>query len=243
MSLTGENMSSNKTCKLYEGNAIRQVTGDSIRPGGFRLTDQALNLCALPQGVNILDIGCGTGATVEYLITKNNYNAVGVDPSEILLAKGRQRTENLPILQAAGEALPFEQGVMDCIFAECTLSVMENPDLALQECHRVLKKKGCLVVTDIYVRNQDFVSELHKLPLASCLTGARTRLELEAKLSKAGFRVSYWQDHSELLKELVFKLIMSYGSMNNFWQQAGSGVFDVNWVQAIIKGAKPATSC
>ncbi|WP_031513698.1 DVU_1556 family methyltransferase [Desulfofalx alkaliphila] len=228
-----------KMCRLYEGSAVRQVTGDSIRPGGFQLTDRALEICAPAPGAAILDVGCGTGATVEYLIEKYNYKAVGIDPSEVLLAQGRQRRPDLPISQARGEDLPFKGGEMDCVFAECTLSVTEHPDAVLKECHRVLKDKGHLVVSDLYIKNRELTAELRKLPLASCITGATTRNELEKKLGKAGFKLIFWEDHTDLLKQLVFKIIMSYGSMNNFWQQAGAESFDCCCVQGIIKRARP----
>ncbi len=232
-------MSSAKSCRIYEGNAVRQVTGDSIRPGGFQLTDRAMEHCALPPGARVLDIGCGTGATVEYLRSKYHLQAVGVDPSELLLEKGRQRSPNLPLLQAVGENLPFGSGEMDGIFAECSLSVTDHPQIVLQECCRVLRKDGILIVTDIYARNPEATAELRTLPLVSCITGALGREQLEDMLALAGFKIVIWEDHSELLKELVVKLILTHGSMSNFWQQADSETFDGNGIQETIKKAKP----
>ena len=232
-------MSSAKSCRIYEGNAVRQATGDSIRPGGFHLTDCAVKHCSLLPGARVLDVGCGTGATVEYLRNKYQLQAVGVDPSALLLEKGRQRRPDLPIFQGVGESLPFYPGEMDGIFAECSLSVMTNPGMVLKECHRVLKDDGYLVLTDIYVRNQAATAELRTLPLVSCITGAMGREELEEMLSLTGFRIVFWEDHSELLKELVIKLILAHGSMKNFWQQADSEDIDANQIQETIKKAKP----
>lgn len=232
-------MDNHKVCRIYEGTAIRQVTGDSIRPGGFTLTDRAVNICALPAGAKVLDVGCGTGATVEYLTSKYQMKAVGVDPSELLLRQGRQRRPDLPLFQAMGECLPFYRGEMDCVFAECTLSLMNDPDGALKECHRVLKDNGYLVATDIYARNPAAVPELRTLPLASCVTGAMSQDEVEQKLKFAGFRLILWEDHSDLLKELMFQLIMTHGSMDNFWQQASSEECNGISTQATIKKAKP----
>ena len=44
---------------MYEHTAIREATGDIIRPGGLALTDRALALCQLPAGARVLDVGCG----------------------------------------------------------------------------------------------------------------------------------------------------------------------------------------
>lgn len=232
-------MSTEKICQIYESNAVRQVTGDSIRPGGFKLTDRAIAGCALPPGAKVLDVGCGTGATVEYLITKYKLNAVGVDPSASLLAKGRQGRPELPVFQAAGEYLPFIQGEMDCIFAECSLSLMVDVDLALAECHRVLKNNGLLVVTDIYAREEEAVRQLRTLPVASCLTGAMSREELGQRVEKAGFTITLWEDHSDLLKELTFRLIMTHCSLENFWQCISPDKIDVQKIKTIIAKARP----
>ncbi|CCO09203.1 DVU_1556 family methyltransferase [Desulforamulus hydrothermalis] len=232
-------MSTEKICRIYEGHAVRQVTGDSIRPGGLSLTDRAINICALPPGSKILDVGCGTGATVEHLIDKYKLNAVGVDPSAVLLEKGRQRRSDLPIFQAVGECLPFAQGDMDCIFAECSLSLMINVDLALSEFHRVLKNNGLLVISDIYARNPEGVCRLRSLPVESCLKGAMSKEGLIKRIDSAGFKIKLWEDHSDLLKELTFQLIMAHGSLENFWQSTSPGELDVIKIKQIIAKSGP----
>lgn len=232
-------MSTEKICKIYEGSAVRQVTGDSIRPGGFTLTDRAINLCELPPGSRILDVGCGTGATVEYLITKYKLNAVGIDPSDILLEKGRKRRPDIPIFQAAGECLPFSQDEMDCIFAECSLSLMIGVDLALAEIYRVLKNNGLLVITDIYAREQEAVHQLRRLPVDSCVTGAMSREELFKRVEDAGFNITLWEDHSDLLKALTARLIMTHGSLENFWQSTSPLEIDALKIKQIIAKARP----
>ncbi|AQS58106.1 DVU_1556 family methyltransferase [Desulforamulus ferrireducens] len=223
---------------IYEGTAIRQVTGDSIRPGGFQLTERAMEFCALPPGAKVLDIGCGTGATVEYLIDKYQLQAVGIDPSHLLLAQGRQRRPDLPIFQAVGECLPFYEGEMAGVLAECSLSVMTNPARVLRECQRVLRAGGYLILTDIYAKNSAAVAGLRTLPLVSCVTGAMGRQELEEMLKQAGLRVVLWEDHGELLKQLMVRLILTHGSLKNFWQQGDTGGMTGESIQEIIKEAK-----
>ncbi|MCL5290189.1 MAG: SAM-dependent methyltransferase, partial [Firmicutes bacterium] len=41
-------------------------TGGTLRPGGFTLTDKAVQYCGFKPGTTVLDLGCGTGATVEH---------------------------------------------------------------------------------------------------------------------------------------------------------------------------------
>lgn len=231
-------MKPGQTCKLFESPAMRQVTGETIRPGGFYLTDRALDLCGLPAGAAVLDVGCGSGATVEYLREVFNLQAVGVDPSELLLAAARQRKPDLPLIQAPGEDLPFASGLMDGVLAECTLSVMSDPDRTLGEIYRVLKDDGRLVVNDVYARDPAGVQELRKLNIESCLRGAMTREELTAKLKVNGFEIILWEDHTELLKQLTAKMIWNHGSMAEFWLKASSCTIDSQQVQLAMAKAR-----
>ncbi len=214
---------SNNYCRVYESSEVRGITGDPIRPGGFLLTERALDFCGFAPGARILDVGCGSGATVEHMIRRYNYNAVGVDPSTLLLSRGRHRMPCLPLVEATGEQLPFADCVMDGVLAECTLSVMAEQDRALAEMHRVLKAGGMLVIHDVYARNAAGVDNLRRLPLAVCFAGATSQHDLVAKITSAGFHLLLWEDHSRLLTELAAKLIFANGSLSLFWEKIARG--------------------
>ncbi|BAF58863.1 MAG: methyltransferase domain-containing protein [Pelotomaculum sp.] len=226
-------------CRIYESGALHRVTGDFIRPGGIVLTDRALSFCSFPPGARVLDVGCGAGATVEHLITVYNLNAVGVDPSPALLEQGRRRRPGLPLLEASGEDLPFDDGVMDGVFAECTLSVMGSPDRALAEIWRVLKKRGLLVVTDVYARNPEGIAALRRLPPAGCLTGAMSRDEITEKMSLHGFEILLWEDHSRLLAELAARLIMVNGSLDALWRNSACDAAQCLEIGETVKRSRP----
>lgn len=232
-------MDTTRRTTLYEGSEIREATGDAIRPGGLTLTERALSLGHFPAGAKVLDVGCGVGATVEHLINHHQLTAVGVDPSPLLLESGRARRPDLPLIEAAGENLPFIDGAMDGVFAECTLSVMENADQALAEFFRVLKSGGQLVVSDLYARNPEGVGDLRQLPMNSCLTGAMAKQELLDKLEAHGFEVVLWEDHSRLLAELTAQLIFSSGSLEIFWGQATCGTVDCLDVRQAASRSRP----
>ena len=49
---------------LYGSKAFREASGDTLRPGGLKLTAYGLDLmrkAGLPKGASVLDCGCGPG--------------------------------------------------------------------------------------------------------------------------------------------------------------------------------------
>ncbi|WP_425803840.1 DVU_1556 family methyltransferase [Desulfitobacterium sp. Sab5] len=197
-----------------------------------------MDFCSFAPGSRILDVGCGSGASVEFLRSEYQLEAVGVDPSEVLLELGKNRNPQLPLVQGYGEKLPFSGEEMDGVFAECTLSLMNDLRETVREIHRVLKNNGLFVVNDVYARNPEGVSRLRKLSVSSCLRGALLQDELISLLEDVGFRILHWEDHTKLLKQLTGEMIFKYGSMNNFWLKSTACTVNPNEAQLAMREAK-----
>jgi arsenite methyltransferase len=205
-----------KRMRAYEDALPRQALGDILRPGGLALTDEALAASALPPNARILDVGCGAGTTVSHLRRRHGLRAIGIDASSRLLASG-SRDPASPLALARGEHLPVRDGVLDAVIAECSFSVLSDPNAALREFRRVLNPDGCLILTDIYLRSVDG----HPLPLdyppPSCLSETPTREQVASKLANYGFEVAVWRDRSDSLRYLAAQLIMSGVSLAQLW--------------------------
>jgi len=126
------------------------------------------------------------------------------------------------------------------VFAECTLSVMEDLNQVLKEIFRVLKPGGWLVINDVYARNPEGLKALQELNLDSCIRRALPKEQLISKLVGQGFNIVHWGDHTNLLTQLTVNLIMAHGSMTQFWLKSSScsGSVDPILAQAAIKQAK-----
>ena len=70
--------------------------------------------------------------------------------------------------------------VFNGVFAECTLSLMDDLNLVIEEVSRVLKKDGWFVITDVYAKNPQFTDKLNALSVNSCMRGLHN-LELLKK--------------------------------------------------------------
>jgi arsenite methyltransferase len=205
----------------YESPALRAVTGPTLRPGGLDLTRHALSLCRLPATARVLDVGCGLGATVNWLRRRKRMAAFGLDRSRVMLAGERHPYPGLPLVQADAGRLPFAAGRFDLVLAECVLSLLDAPDIMLAECRRVTAPGARLVLTDIYARPAPGMPGHPAPPTGGCLARARRRETLVALTAAAGFETELWQDHTDRLRRLAADLVWAHGSLAGFFPAAG----------------------
>jgi SAM-dependent methyltransferase len=202
-------MSGARRCQIYERIAASGIADGCVRPGGLKLTERALSICAFSPGSRLLDVGCGTGATVQCLIERHGFFAAGVDASLRMLDPGRAGSCFSWLIRASAESLPFRDAEWDGILAECSLSLIGDPDAALRECLRVLRPGGKLILSDVYLKDSEAVHDFGALDQDRGLPGAPSKDELVGKLRKAGFTVFAWEDHSTALKHFAAQLILS----------------------------------
>ena len=99
----------------------------------------------------VLDVGCGTGILFEYLSGKVEI-LVGIDISKNILKKAKEKLEgvdNVFLIQADADHLPFPSEVFDAIFAVTLLQNMPSPITTLKEMGRVAKSGAPILVTGL----------------------------------------------------------------------------------------------
>ena len=125
------------------------------RPGGFEVTDRALEKAKYKPGSRILDIGCGGGDTVDHL-NKMGLKAEGIDINLAKIDEGKKAFPGVNIKFGDGGFLDdYMSYTFDGIVMECSLSTFPQPDEALHEAYCVLKKGGRLIITDYYEKEPD----------------------------------------------------------------------------------------
>jgi SAM-dependent methyltransferase len=127
---------------------------------------------------------------------------------------------------------------MDAVLAECSLSLMEEKGSVLEECFRVLKREGHLLLTDMYARNPRAEAHLRTLP-KSCVSGLPVQEQLEAQVRSHGFRIERWEDHSSVLSQLMFRFVMKHGSLRQLWKCEGSKKGDADRIGQAMRDARP----
>ncbi len=93
-----------------------------------------------------LEIGIGPGRFAQQLGIR-----FGIDPALAPLVRARKR--DCQVCQAIGEQLPFGPDLFGTIYLLFTLCFLSDPDKVLQECRRVLRREGHLVLGLIPARS------------------------------------------------------------------------------------------
>jgi arsenite methyltransferase len=179
----------------------------TLRPGGLRLTEQALDLCDLAPGSRILDAGCGSAATTRHLARVHKMSAIGLDRSPSLLGAARHQDRVLPLICAELENLPFTDHSFDGVICECVLSQTRAAEV-LSELGRVLRPGGLLIISDLYRQKVSAPDDLGQAGADSLATKGQTLNLLDA----AQFEVTHWQDRTGDLKNLAVRLILAADS-------------------------------
>jgi ubiquinone/menaquinone biosynthesis C-methylase UbiE len=205
-----------------------------LRPGGLELTARAIALARLGAGASVLDLGCGAGDSVRYLCTLG-LDAIGIDGTSDERNRPTRALDPAVHIVARAEELPFPQNSVHGVLAECSLSLIEDQERVLLECARVLKDGGCLMISDLYARQPEGIAAVRALT-GSCISGIIVREELETILTRCGFSVEIWEDHSLALRESAARYILQNSSLEGLWTCTAEGSTDV--IQAAMRTAR-----
>jgi demethylmenaquinone methyltransferase / 2-methoxy-6-polyprenyl-1,4-benzoquinol methylase len=93
----------------------------------------------------VLDVATGTGAVARELIRQKGCTVVGVDQSPEMMAEARRRLpENVELVEASAEELPFADASFDALTFTYLLRYVSDPGATLRELARVVRHGGTI---------------------------------------------------------------------------------------------------
>ncbi len=116
--------------------------------GGIEATEALVELCHVGQGKYVLDVGSGVGVTPCFIAKRYGCRVVGVDISERMVERARERAEREKVADrvefrvADAQDLPFEDAVFDAVITESVTSFPKDKQKAVNEYVRVTKPGG-----------------------------------------------------------------------------------------------------
>jgi SAM-dependent methyltransferase len=131
-----------------DASATRAWAQDEITWGIFELPERRLNALGDVEGLDVVELGCGTAYFSAWL-ARRGARVVGVDPTPAQLATAR-RLQNetgldFPLIEAIGEDVPLPNASFDLVLSEYGASLWADPYRWIPEAARLLRPDGGLV--------------------------------------------------------------------------------------------------
>jgi phosphatidylethanolamine/phosphatidyl-N-methylethanolamine N-methyltransferase len=143
----------------------------------------------------ILDLGIGTGASLNYYPDRGQI--VGIDLSPGMLAQARKKIaerglHHAHVFQANALDLPFADSSFDHVFISHVISVVSDPVKLIREAQRVARPGARIVIVNHFQSTNRAIAFIEKLlcPLCTKL-GWRTDLVLHDLIRQTGVEIDY----------------------------------------------------
>jgi len=168
----------------------------------YKDAKKELSFRHLDEPYRILDVGCGTGASVIDLkkLLGKRVDMVGVDVVSLQVDLAKEKIKKNAVYAEVhfydGEHLPFDHNSFDAIYTSDVLGHVENVRNWLDELNRVLKPNGVLAMfaesklgKHAYIRNYLFKRGLNIDPHAEYHISLYSKYTLKEFLESSGFEI------------------------------------------------------
>ena len=128
--------------------ALQADWGITKHMGGLKATRELIELCHINKDKYVLVVGCGVGITPCYLAERYGCRVVGVDLSERMIDRSKERAkregveDRVEFRVADAQKLPFEDALFDAVISESVNAFIEDKQGAVSEYVRVIKPGG-----------------------------------------------------------------------------------------------------
>ncbi|WOV85686.1 class I SAM-dependent methyltransferase [Sporosarcina jeotgali] len=161
-------------------------------PGGLQLTKTMLADEEFDGNIVVLDAGCGTGQTAEYLAKNNDCKILAVDNNPLMIEKAVKRlarlNKNIWTEIADIESLAYENDLIDVVLSESVIA-FTTPAISIPELSRVLKKGGRLFAIEMVLEQPVSDEEKEIIMEFYGMEQLWTESEWENAFLQAGLRV------------------------------------------------------
>jgi ubiquinone/menaquinone biosynthesis C-methylase UbiE len=117
---------------------LSDVTTQSVEP--------LLDASGIRSGSRVLDVATGAGY-IAGAAAQRGADAIGIDFSLAQVRMARERYPTVRFEQADAEALPFDSDTFDAVVNGFGMCHLPNPEVALREAFRILKRGGRMAFT------------------------------------------------------------------------------------------------
>jgi ubiquinone/menaquinone biosynthesis C-methylase UbiE len=200
----------------------------------------------LRVGHQLLDVGCRDAKHTAALVQRYGCRAIGIDPVEdhITRANGliaeQQLAGRLVVNKGRIEAIPSPSSRFDYIWCRDMLNHVPDLRVGLQECFRVLRTGGRMLVYQTFATNLLEPAEAVRLYLPMAIVAANMSHDyFESIAQRVGFHIAekdivgsewreYWEeDGTHTTSQQLLRLARLRRQRNEYIAQVGRTVYEV----------------
>jgi arsenite methyltransferase len=187
----------------YEKSELESVPQASVLGVGC---GAPVKFAGLQEGETVVDLGSGAGIDV-FLSSKQVGTrgiVIGVDMTDEMLERARRSAKeggytNVEFRKGDIEKrIPVDENSADVVISNCVINLTINKENVFKEVHRVLKKGGRMVISDLVTDSEVAPSAANTEKWSSCIDGALTKAHYIDIIKKAGFQ------NVEILSETLY---------------------------------------
>jgi SAM-dependent methyltransferase len=149
-----------------------------------------LTTSGIQGGSQVLEVGCGTGNYAIALGELAGCSCVGIDPSEQMLSKAKQRSAGVAFQVGRAESLDYPEGSFDLVFCVDVIHHVADRLRYFQGAFRALKPGGSIcTVTDSewIIRHREVLSKYFPETVEAELKRYPPVAELREMMTQVGF--------------------------------------------------------
>jgi phosphatidylethanolamine/phosphatidyl-N-methylethanolamine N-methyltransferase len=156
---------------------------------------QAISHMNIRPQDRVLDLGIGTGASLNFYPRRGRIIGVDLSPGMLRECEKKIEAHNLDhvmVFQADALHLPFAEDVFEHVFISHVISVVSDPYRVLSEAMRVSKPGSRIVIVNHFQSTNRFIAMFEQwlCPLFTKI-GWRTDLSLHDLVTRTGAEIDY----------------------------------------------------
>jgi SAM-dependent methyltransferase len=157
----------------------------------------------------VIDIGCGRGATLDWLAKNTKYELHGTDADSSYALEAQKVCPMAKVIHADAEALPYADGAFDAAIVECVFSLSCDPTVIAGEISRIIRSDGVLLLSDLFLTTDAYVDGFAYQTCKNALTNNMyTKQVIEGFFIGSGFAVIEFMDCTDDLRSMFAHMIM-----------------------------------
>ena len=150
----------------------------------------------IQPGETVVDLGSGAGIDVFISAMKagDRGRVIGIDMTDEMLENARRNAKEHgygTVEFRKGDVekeIPVERDSVDAVISNCVINLTTDKVAAFAEVHRILKKGGRMVISDLITDKELPPEQVDTGKWCSCIDGALTRETYLNSVKEAGFR-------------------------------------------------------